>query len=141
MKRLTIVPLAILLFLFLAVGAHAEQWSAINDELDIDYSKQIIRVFTIGKSALRSKEREPTANRKTFEYICTLTMGEDRKRLGDIFKARQPLGPKTKAIISKELKVLEDTNTDEGIVSYFTFDLNKLKPLLPDLNMPEPGDQ
>ena len=140
MKRLTIVPLVFLFTLIIVTSAGAD-WTPVNDETDIDYQTHDVRFFVSGKNwdVIRSQ-----APKMAYDYVETLTIGEDRKVLADVFKTRKTMSNKVKSAIKQNLH--EDTGRsvtlDTGeITVYCTFSLKHVQTFFPDLNLPAPGDQ
>lgn len=137
MQRFLPIPFFLLCTMLFASMAFADEWTAVNDEVEIDYQTSVIRVFTSAKEA---NILDTIAQKIVLSYIGTLTDGQDNKKLADIFKTRKVILAKIQLLIKQKTsyqrlpeKVLDGTYT-----GYYTFDLKLIKSILPDVNMPTP---
>lgn len=141
MKKVSMLVCSVFFVLLASTIAFAD-FTDIDDEFAIDYQTQKLRIFLVGKdkSIFYSKARD-----KFISYVETLTIGEDSKKLADVFKARPALQAKVLGIIAKNTTAPFSTISEGytevpgmGVSIYYYFDLNTLKPVLPDLNFPTP---
>lgn len=138
MKRFLFIPCVLLFTLFWA-GAALADWTAINDEIDIDYQTHEIRIFSTGKDW---GVMATSVKKELFAYIGTLTIGEDKKKLADVFKARKTMASKVQTSLQQKLKRNQETNLDDGsLTAYYYYSLKHLLAFFPDFNLPTPGDQ
>ena len=136
MKKILALPCLLVLALLLSVPALASEWTPVNDELDIDYQTHTLRIYVTGKSGY---DLYPMARKMTMEYIATLTDGANHIKLADVFKTRKAMASKTLTLVTKNIRSDASSNLDDGLQSiYFLFDLNLLKSLFPEINMPTP---
>ena len=128
--------------------ASAQDWTSLTDEIEIDYNTSVMRIFVVIKSNSPGynhyKETLQPGIKMTTAYIRTLTVGSDKKKLGEVMKARPALAAKiqkivedTLANISVEGSYLQETSQ---YCRYYTFDLKRLLAVVPDLNLPKPDD-
>ena len=133
---------AIFIVLFASVAA-ANDWSAVTDEIDVDYSSNAVRVFALVKSGSGDYNRAVEQSKKILlGYLGTLTRGKEKVRMEEEFNKRPALFGKVQYAVQRNIQQAGDAKlpaTDQyGL--YMTFDLNLLKPLIPDLNMPSQDD-
>lgn len=149
-KAVRVLAFCLVSCLFASFAA-AQEWTSITDEIEVDYNDNLVRAFVVikGRDANyghQSETLKPGINLLT-AYIKTLTTGADKKVLGDEMKSRP-------ALAAKIQKVLEDDignpmRTERGsylqetgqFCRYYTFDLKKLLPVVPELNMPKPAGE
>lgn len=125
-------------FVLLLSTVALADWTAVNDNLEIDYQTYQLQIFVTGKDKNRFKKQ---AQDIVFEYVKTLTFGEDAKKITDVFKARPTLEAKILNAVIKQTQRENrtETNMDKaGWSSYYYFDLNLLKSIAPELNFPTP---
>lgn len=136
MKRAFFLPCLVLGMLLWASVAHAE-WTPITDEVEIDYQTHVIRIFVSGKDYTAFGG---TARKIAFAYISTLTEGQDNKKMSDIFKTRKVMETKTKALLGETIRDrYETTRLEDGTrAAYISYNLNSLKSLFPNINLPTP---
>ncbi|WP_027188358.1 hypothetical protein [Desulfovibrio cuneatus] len=136
MKRAFLLPCLVLGMLLWGSVAHAE-WTPITDEVEIDYQTHVIRIFVSGKDANKFKAM---ASKIALEYVATLTEGQDSKKMADIFKTRKVMQTKTEALLQDKIPSFPDTTVlnDGTKTAYLPFDLNALKSLFPNINLPTP---
>ena len=128
--------------------ASAQDWTSITDEIEIDYNTSVMRIFVVVKSNNPNydhhRETLQPGIKTTTAYIKTLTAGSDKKKLGEVMKARPALAAKIQKIVEDSLRngavsasYLQET---AQFCRYYTFDLKKLLAVVPDLNLPKPDD-
>lgn len=135
--------LAAICVVLLASVAAANDWSAVTDEIDVDYSNSIVRSFSVVKRTSGYTSAAKNQCRKTLlSYLGTLTHGKENIRLEDEFKKRPALYGKVQHALEQHMRNGESADlpaTDQYSL-YMLFDLKHLKPLIPDLNMPSQDD-
>lgn len=138
MKRYLAVPCALVFALLLSVSALANDWTPINDEVEIDYQAHVVRVFVSAKDYAAAGLN---GQKMVLRYIETLTDGQDNKKLADVFKMRKVVLTKVQVILQGNTNQVQYASLPDGTyTSYYTFDLKLLKPLFPELNLPTPGN-
>lgn len=134
MKRLLAFPFALILAFLLGTAAMAAEWTPVNDELDIDYQTHVLRVYVTGKDW---GQMSAAGRKMAYEYIGTLTDGNDNIKLVDIFKTRKAMSSKTQALLKDNMREENSMRLDDGTLSiYYLFDLKLIKSLFPNVNMP-----
>ena len=143
MKRIFGMAIVLLILLFCAPFAFADDWTAITDEIDVDLSTNIVRVYAVVKKDSGYDRKAKDQARKTLlAYIDTLTTGKERAPLKDEFAKRQALYGKVQHIVERNLQYGEETDLPAtGQYSrYYLFDLKLLTQLLPNFNFPSKED-
>ena len=144
MKRGLCLVNVIALVLICVSTAFANDWTAITDEVDVDFSTNTVRVYSVvGRKGSNHWDRSKAQARKTLlAYIDTLTTGKERVLLKDEFAKRKALHAKVQHLIEINLQNGQDavlTETDQ-YSRYYSFDLKLLASLLPNLNFPTAED-
>ena len=136
------VLVSILMVFFFSFPAVAENYTAVTDEVDVDYGESIVRVYAVVKSTGNYYDEGKKLGRKLLlSYIGTLTIGGEQKSLEQEFKKRPALWAKVQHIVEDKFFKSGESRlpASEQYGYYFTFDLKLLKPLIPELNMPQPA--
>lgn len=128
--------------LLICAPAFAEEWTALDDEIDIDYTTGVVRVFTMDDAYKGGNSKLDTqAMSMVMKYISALTAGDDAKRLSDLFATRKSLAAKVETVVANATYRQSLTRLkNKTATAYYTFDLKLLKSALPDINLPTPGD-
>ena len=139
-----------LMICFFAFSAIAEEWVSVTDEIDVDYNRSIVRIYSVikqlpkksSRKSIESKRRGKDRARDILSsYIATLTTGSDKKNIEEELKGRPALSAKVQYVVEENLHNVGalDLPASEQYGYYFTFDLKLLKALIPELNMPQPA--
>lgn len=133
--KLLALPLALMLMTFSSM-LHAQEWATLNDDFSINYSKQIVKMFIVSKSDTRGSIQQE-ARQKMYGFIGNLNVEDSDKKLKAVFSARQMLDAKVQAAISENMQHLGSSPAgSNGYLHTFTLDLNNIKSIVPELEMP-----
>lgn len=137
--KLRLLSSLVVCLLLLSSMAAAEEWVALSDELEIDYASQTLRVFAMDKDRGKLSVQ---ARKSILTFVSSLTDGTDQKKLSDIFKTRKVISAKVQKLIQDNTHDMNKFTRleDETGTNYFSFDLKLLKSVLPEINLPSPGD-
>ena len=128
-----VIIIAVLLCFALVAPALANDWTRINDEIDINTRNKIVRAYVLHEDY---NETRDLAKEVIVNYIKTLTTGRERTNLGTLFNTRPALLGKVQHAVSLNIGKESSTRVPNGASVYYTFDLKLLKPIIPDINLP-----
>jgi hypothetical protein len=137
--KLRYPALIALCLMFVASLAFADGWVRVSDEIEIDYQRNVVKAAALVKDDGNRYDNSQNLSRKIFlSYIESLTHGKEDIRLEKEFKKRSVLYGKVQFVLERNMQPGADSRlpTTKQFLKYWTFDLNLLKELIPDLNMP-----
>lgn len=135
MKKSTIFISFFVVALFAFAGSLFAEWTKINDHMEIDYEKYILKIYFSSPNNSQTVQLKKT--KLLFNYISNLNIIDSDQKVSDRMKSSPIVESKIKASIIKSTQTLDTTVLGNDEVLYeLSYDLNLVEKILPEVELP-----